>query len=251
MSVVRPTVEVPSPAGGWGYPWPNVAEVADALSHEDWTLIGGLMVQVHAIHHGIGVVRPTNDVDIVVHIETGRGRPDKVAGVLGRLGYELRPATSSRKQIAHRFQRGRDTVDVVIAEHAAPFVIESMMGNQMVPIEGGTQALRRTLNARLEIVTGRLTTISVPDPFGALVLKSAAHKTDSRDRDRHLLDAVVLLASVDDPYAELERPASGSDRSRLLYLGGLLADPLHPAWFQLDSSARSDAQVALQILVDG
>lgn len=30
------------------------------------------MTQLHAIHHGIDAVRPTNDVDIVLHIETGR-----------------------------------------------------------------------------------------------------------------------------------------------------------------------------------
>lgn len=52
------------------------------LPHEYWTLIGGLMVQLHAIHHGIDVVRPTNDVDLIVHVETGRGRPRTVVEAL-------------------------------------------------------------------------------------------------------------------------------------------------------------------------
>jgi len=36
----------------------------------------------------------------------------------------------------------------------------------MIAIEGGTQALRGTINARLQIVPGRTITVSVPSPFG-------------------------------------------------------------------------------------
>lgn len=76
----RPTVDVQAAVGGWPYPWANVAEIAGVLPAESWTLIGGLMAQLHAIHHGIASVRPTNDVNIVLHIETARGaliRPPK------------------------------------------------------------------------------------------------------------------------------------------------------------------------------
>lgn len=47
--------------------------------------------------------------------------------------------------------------------------------------------------------------VSVPDTFGALILKTAAHRADSRDPARHLQDAAVLLACIEDPYARLER----------------------------------------------
>jgi hypothetical protein len=49
----RPTIDVRSPTGGWLYPWPNVAELARVLPADRWTLIGGLMTQLHAIHRGI------------------------------------------------------------------------------------------------------------------------------------------------------------------------------------------------------
>jgi hypothetical protein len=246
----RGVIDVETPVGGWAYPWPNVAEIEAELPHTHWTLIGGLMVQLHAVNHGLEVVRPTNDVDIMVHVETGRGRPGATAHVLTRLGYEIQPEHNRRESVAHRFRRGRDTIDVVVADHAAPRVLEPMAGNRMVPIEGGTQALRRTVNARLEI-GGRVSTISVPDPYGALVIKSAAHKADSRDPERHLADAAVLLACIDDPYVELERPAFGSDRSRLIHLYKQLGSPLHPAWLSLDARGRSDGQAALEILVIG
>jgi len=104
-----------------------------------------------------------------------------------------------------------------------------MRGRDMVPIEGGTQALRRTINAVLDIRADGPSTISVPRPFGAVFPKAAAYLGDSRDRDRRLLfDAAALLACIQDPFAELEHLA-GSDRSRIRTLVERLPDS-HRAW---------------------
>lgn len=180
----RLTIDVPSPPGGWGAPWPNVAEIAAVLPHEKWTLVGGLMAQLHGIHRGIGALRPTNDVDIVLHVETTRGIASEAARALESIGYECKPSIDKRNNIAHRFTRAEshvdlvasatDVVDVLVADHAAPRVIEKLRGKDMMAIEGGTQALRRTINARLQITPGRTTSVSVPSPFGALILKAAA-----------------------------------------------------------------------------
>lgn len=182
------------------------------------------MTQLHTIHHGIGVVRPTNDVDIVLHIESKRGTPSKVATALEALGYDFQPSIDPRTNTAHRFIRGTttvdlvasdDQVDVLIADHPAPRVIEKLRGRDMIRIDGGTQALRRTVNVKLEIEPGIATTISVPRPFGALILKAAAHTADSRNRERHLFDAAALLACIDDPFAErTESPAPTAADSR-------------------------------------
>lgn len=63
----RPEIRVKAAVVGWPHPWPNVAEIAEALPSNQWTLIGGLMTQLHTVHCGLGVVRPTNDVDIVLY----------------------------------------------------------------------------------------------------------------------------------------------------------------------------------------
>lgn len=128
-------------------------------------------------------------------------------------------------------------------------MIEKLRGREMVRIEGGTQALRRTINARIEITPETTTTISVPRPFGALVLKAAAYTTDSRDRDRHLFDAAALLACIDDPFAE-RAGFAGSDRRRITTLAERLTSE-HPAWRTLDRAARAQAQAALGILSGG
>lgn len=134
-------------------------------------------------------------------------------------------------------------VDVLISDHHAPRVTERLAGRDMVRIEGGTQALRRTINARLEIEPGTITTVSVHGAFGALILKVAAYKTDSRDPDRHLRDAVALLACIDDPFAERER-FTGSDRSRLQTLRSRLT-PDDISWTVLTGQPRIDAETAL------
>ncbi len=281
-SHTRPTIRVNAAAGGWPHPWPNVAEIADVLTSDQGTLVGGLMTQLHTVHHGLGVVRPTNDVDIVLHVETARGVPARAATALDTLGYKLQRRIDPRDNTAHRWVRHGQVVDiggnqadgeegnsqhddeqqaqehqhhrkeeehqvdVLAADHPAPIVVEQMRGRDMVPIDGGTQALKRTINAVLDIRPDRPTTISVPRPFAAVILKAAAYLTDSRDRDRHLFDAAALLACIEDPFAETEHLA-GSDRKRIHTLVGALPDN-HPGWLLLDRVARTDAQAALRIL---
>ncbi len=99
--------------------------------------------------------------------------------------------------------------------------------------------------AELGITGTARTTISVPDAFGALILKAAAHRADTRDRERHLTDAAVLLACVD-PFEN--RIPSGSDRSRLLRLRTHLADSTAPAWLLLPPEAQRNGQAALDLL---
>jgi hypothetical protein len=79
----------------------HVAEIAAVLPTDKWTLVGGLMTQLHSIHHGLGIVRPTNDVAIVLHIETSRSVASETAAALRSLGYDLRLAVDPRDNTAH------------------------------------------------------------------------------------------------------------------------------------------------------
>lgn len=244
--VERPTIAVATAPGGWPTPWPNVAEIAEALPHNKWTLVGGLMVQLHAFNAGITTTRPTTDVDMMLHIETMPGVVAEAARQLESLGYELVPPTNQRKPVVHRFTRGTAVVDILIADHAPPRVQQRLRGAELVAAAGGTQALRRTVNAQLEIVPGMTTTISVPSAFGALIGKAAAAKEYSRDPSRHLLDAAVLLSVLKDPIA-LRETFEGSDRSRLLFLRERLPDEARE-WRSVDEPWRTDGQTALRIL---
>jgi hypothetical protein len=74
----------------------NVFEVATVFPTERWTLVGGLMVQAHAVTYGINVIRPTNDLDMLLHIEMVTGLAGEVNAKLAALGCRLREASSAR-----------------------------------------------------------------------------------------------------------------------------------------------------------
>jgi hypothetical protein len=103
----RSTIRVQSAVGGWPHPWPNVEEFARVLRADLWTLIGGLMTQVHAINRGLGVVRPTNDGDIVLHIEAARGVPARTAAALESIGYDAACLRRRRRRSLGEIQDDR------------------------------------------------------------------------------------------------------------------------------------------------
>ena len=246
MVVDRETWTVEAPAGGWTSPWPQCMELAAAIPSEQWTLVGGLMVQLHATAAGLPVSRATTDVDMVLHIETEATTAPKMQQALGALGYEIEHSIDKGAP-AHRFLRGKQQVDVMIADHTAPRNITRMAGREPFRIEGGTQALQRTVNVMITGDDGGQTRLSIPNLHGALVLKGAAYMTDSRDRGRHLDDAAVLCACIKDPYAIVEA-RHGSDRQRFNALFAALESPTHHGWMQLEESNRQAAQDVLRIL---
>lgn len=237
---------VETPAGGWGHPWPQCLELAREVPSKKWTLIGGLMVQLHAVNAGMEITRPTEDVDVLVHIETSTALVPGVAESLRQLGYEILEPMD-RKSPAHRFKRGEEQVDVMIADHPAPRVVPKMAGREMVRVPAGTQALRRTVDCKISLNDGSWVTVSIPNPLGAVVLKGAAYAEDSRDPERHLDDAAVLLSTIDNPF-ELRSQFKGSDRKRINYLQRALNDPIHKSWLLLDERHREQGQAALALL---
>jgi hypothetical protein len=63
--------------------WAAVGDLVGRLPGQ-WVLIGGLMVQLHALEHGVTDVRPTRDIDVL-----GEARPP---GALRAIDAELHDA---------------------------------------------------------------------------------------------------------------------------------------------------------------
>jgi hypothetical protein len=230
-----------------------VFELAATLPTNEWTLVGGLMVQVHALAHGIAVVRPTEDLDVLLNIEISAAVVSRADRALAQLGYSLQePADARRRTSPHyRYTRpsavGVETIDLMAPDHAPPAAARRLRGRPMFEVEGGTQALRRIMAYSVETTDGDVVTLAVPDELGALVMKGAAYSVDRRDRDRHLRDAAVLAACITDHAVELAR-LGGSDRRRLRTLASALADPTHPAWLVLGPELRVAGEDTLRIL---
>ena len=170
---VRPVWHIPTPVGGWGPPWPQAAELVVVLPGDRWTLVGGLMVQLHAVRAGLPIERATVDVDMVLHIESGATTFPDARHALERLGYELHIPTAKRDPV-HRFVRGDDQVDVMVADHLSPRHLPKVSGRAIFQIPAGTSALRKTVNCVIEVDADIAITLSLPDVLGALILKGAA-----------------------------------------------------------------------------
>ena len=248
-SVERPEWTIQAPAGGWATPWPQAAELANAIPSEQWTLIGGLMVQLHAAKAGVPLNRPTLDVDIVLHIETGAAVFNEVKKQLEDLGYELRWSLQDDDPI-HRFTRGGEKapeiVDVMVADHLPPKHVPKLKGHPVFQVPGATSALRKTVNCTIEI-DGVPTRLSLPTVLGALILKGAAFISDRNDTQRHLDDAAILASAIGNPIVE-RVDLTGSDPVRLERLSEALADPQHPSWLLVPEDRRARAHKALMTI---
>ncbi|WP_235653785.1 hypothetical protein [Mycolicibacter icosiumassiliensis] len=244
----RPVWKISAPPGGWPPPWPQVTEIVRTIPHTQWTLVGGLMVQLHAAHAGVRVTRPTRDVDMILHIETGAATFSGVSQELERLGYKLRKPVG--RGPVHRFARGPDDaveiVDVMVADHLSPKWRPEALRRKVFAVPGGTSALRKTVNCEITTDEGTVM-LSIPDVLGALVLKGAAYVEDNRDRERHLDDAAVLACAMTDPITDRSRMI-GSDRKRICALWKVLQDLNHRSWIATGTHTRK-GHAALKVLV--
>ena len=243
----RPLWQLTAPAGGWPPPWPQVVEIVQAIPHTQWTLVGGMMVQLHAAYAGLRLTRTTRDVDMILHIDSGAATFAGVQQELERLGYVLREPVGDGP--VHRFargSRGAETIDVMVADRLSPKQHPKALRRTVFAVPGGTSALRKTVNC--EVTAGGIAVVfSIPDVLGALVLKGAAYVEDCRDRDRHLDDAAVLACAVTDPIGDCARMI-GSDRRRIGALWKVLQDVDHKSWIATGTDARR-GHAALRVLV--
>lgn len=146
----RQVWQVSAPSGGVQPPWPQLIEIVQAIPHTQWTLVGGLMVQLHAAYAGVQVTRSTRDVDMILHIETGAATFSGVQRELERLGYALREPIG--KGPIHRFDRGdrqAETIDVMVADHLSPKRHPKVLGRNVFAVPGGTSALNKTVNCEV------------------------------------------------------------------------------------------------------
>jgi hypothetical protein len=173
--------------------WEAVGELVERLSG-DWVLIGGLMVQLHALQRGSSDVRITADIDVL-----GQARPpgalQAIDEVLRADGFEL--VGPDLDGYAHRYRRAGVVIDVLAPEGIKPAA--SIGGHRAVGVPGGTQALRRAETVTVS-VGGREFALRRPTLLGAILIKARSvmkHSDPASQRE----DLLRLLAMVEDPRA--------------------------------------------------
>lgn len=211
--------------------WHAIAELAQRVSIDQWVVVGGQMVAIHAALAGVEPPRVTDDGDVVVDVRTaGREAMGRVARTLVEVGFTV---LSSPDNIT-RFVRGQASIDLLAPEGIGAKATTVPPG-YAVQAPGATQAVARRRRVTVDWVQER-TTIDCPSLLGAIIAKAAGSKEivslTSDERLKHQGDFVFLLslATIVDP-AQLEAAElTAKDRKRLrLAIAPILSDPIHPA----------------------
>ena len=217
--------------------WNLLKEVAEATPEESWVLVGGAMVQLHALRAGLGQTRLTRDVDAL--LDLSRNSIGSIAAPIQRLGFE--PQLPSWAGGFHRFRRGEDVIDIMASREITWPV--KWAGHEVLKTAGGAQALARRDTYVLTDGVSSFT-IQIPDSVGAIIAKSAAHQVDRVNRERHLRDLVTLLAST--PEGDFKRAElSKKDKKYLRHFSAEIGDVLQPWWFGFSASEIARAEATL------
>jgi hypothetical protein len=165
----------------------------------DWSLVGGLMVQLHATRHGAPSIRPTVDIDILANSRRRPSATELIAQKLQELGFEVdQQALLVAPPTAFRFEHDGAVVDVLAPEGTGTRTPPRTIGGyRTVSISGGSQALARTERVRARLGGGQEVEVRTPSLLGAILLKARAIRSDHRDQDRE--DLALRLSCVDDP----------------------------------------------------
>lgn len=224
--------------------WEAIAELAERVPIDEWVVVGGQMVVVHAALAGVAPPRLTDDGDIVVDVRgAGRRSMETVARTLIDIGFSV---LSSPENVT-RFVRGGATIDLLAPEGVGANVTTVPPG-RAVQAPGATQAVARRQRVVVNWVDGE-TIVNCPSLLGAIVAKAAGSREivslSSSERLKHQGDFVFLtsLATLVDPDTIDPAELTAKDRKRLrTAIEPILADPIHPA---RTSAANFDDAAAL------
>ena len=204
-----------------------------------WVLIGGLMVQLHAIEHDVSDVRATVDIDVL-----GQARPpgalEAIHAALESADFEL--VGLDLDGYAHRYERDGLIVDVLAPDGVRPSA-SLAPGIVAVPTPGGSQALSRAETVTIS-VRGRAFELRRPTLLGAILIKARSLMVHS-DPETQREDLLQLLALVEDPRAT----AQGIRKTELRWLRKA-RDRLNPGGLSaLEPASAQRAQQAYELLI--
>jgi hypothetical protein len=218
--------------------WSAVGELVERLPGE-WVLIGGLMVQLHALEHGVLDVRATADIDVL-----GQARPQ---GALRMIDESLRRDGFRMVGLdldgyAHRYERDGLIVDVLAPDGVRPSPSLGA-GVKAIGVPGGSQALSRSETVTVT-VEGRSFELRRPTLLGAVLIKARSLMVHS-DPEAQREDLLRLLALIEEP-AQMAADLRKTERNwlhrterRLDFSGVSL----------LDAQTMRRARLAYQLLI--
>jgi hypothetical protein len=176
-----------------------VLSLADELGPDrEWTLVGGLMVQLHAFEHG-DEPRPTVDIDLLGGAKRPPRMTEAMASLLVERGAEVAEPPRSNPSLGYRFELDGDTVEILGPDglRSDPKTIGGLTTFQAA---GGSQVLRRAEAVMVSLDGGDPVAVRRPNLLGAILIKArvVVKKREGKyESDRQ--DLIRLLSYVSDP----------------------------------------------------
>jgi hypothetical protein len=193
-----PVVRMPAMTAQLEAAWQALFEIHAAMPHH-WTLVGGQMVHLQCAERGAAPSRPTDDLDTALDVRTDPDALLHFTTHLTKLGFAIDGTSADGFQ--HRWVRDQVQIDVVIptglGERAA--TKQGAMGAPTVASPGAQQALDRSSTVVVELAGGITGQVNRPSLLGALVVKAAALSTTGPNKERHMLDFLVLCGLIGGP----------------------------------------------------
>ncbi len=180
--------------------WAKTLELAKAFgADERWSLIGGLMVQLHAFERG-GGSRPTTDIDF---LGDSRRRPPmtaQIAEALVERGGEMTMPPVGDEDLGYKFKVDGEIIEILGSEGVRSDP-KTLGKHTTIQVPGGTQALHRTEIVRVSLGGSSPVELRRPSLLGAILIKAraVAEQRDKFESDRQ--DLIRLLSFVEDPRA--------------------------------------------------
>lgn len=195
----------------------------DQAVQHPWSLVGGLMVRLHALEAGVPVTRTTSDADVAVNVFTAADSLRDVTSHLIDLGFDdttnLDPRTGGP---SYRYERETVRVDVLIPEKAdaARRPARTITGRVGVGMWGMQSAIKRTQRVPVQMPDGTTGWVRRPDLLGAIAAKSAAAIRDTSPA-RHHEDLVHLCdwAGASLAWPQFQAEITRKQRRRLRKIG--------------------------------
>lgn len=188
-------IELPSLFPDQEAAWHALFEVYDRYPHH-WTLVGGQAVFLHAIDRGAPPVRPTTDADAGLDVRLRPNVLREFTQVLVGLGFDLDGESGAGHH--HRWSRDSATIDVMIPRFTGERLEarRGAKGGTTIAAPGLQQALEKSSVVQVQS-GGRKGLINLTSFMGILIGKGAALRIPvDPDRDRHLLDALLLATCL-------------------------------------------------------
>lgn len=200
-----PVIDIETPSEESRRLWGKAIEIARALGEsEGWTLVGGLMVQLHAFEHRTNS-RLTDDIDVLGDSHQRPHMTRRIAEMLQGRGGKMRMPPPSNEDLGYQFDLDGETVEV-LGPDGVKVDPETIGKYTTFKVPGGTQPLRRSEVVMVAMEGEPAVAMRRPSLLGAILIKA---RVVAKKRKREVRLRPARSRSAAQPRRRSQSPGVG------------------------------------------